>query len=412
MVRLIASHRPAKLVEMIHLPIATKSLGKPGPDSSTESKPKPIRVLDLFAGAGGLTAGIHEASDRFRTVRAVEMDMAAAASYEATFGKDIVYAGSIQNWLAEEEVPDNIDIVVGGPPCQGFSTLGKQDVGDERNTLWQQYAATIIKAKPKYFVVENVAAFAKSQQFADFTEAIEPGGVLEEYSFQFRVLNAADYGAFQSRKRAVLIGHRRDLPFPGFPKPTHSKGSYRTVSQAFADIPWSTDSNKLPTARSVEFRGQSFAGAFTLDELHLGRDYAELSLNRFAAIPPKGNRFDLPFELQAPCWRKHLNGSGDVMGRLHWDKPSVTVRTEFFKPEKGRYLHPEANRAITHREAAVLQGFPPTHKFVGSKTAIARQIGNAVPIPLGKAIATMLLAAFNSADTQRTQQDETLTETE
>lgn len=354
----------------------------------------PIRVLDLFAGAGGLTAGFHAASSRFSTVRAVEMDLAAAASYEATFGPELVYAGRIQDWLESEVVP-KVDVIIGGPPCQGFSTLGKQDAEDDRNSLWLQYAATIMRARPKYFVVENVAAFARSQQFRDFTEAIEPGGLLEDYSFEFRVLNAADYGAFQSRKRAVLIGHRRDLPFPGFPEPTHDKGTYRTVAEAFSGIPWTTSATELPTDRTVQFQGKTFAGSFTRDELHLGRKYAPLSLKRFALIPPKGNRFDLPYELKAPCWRKHTSGSADVMGRLHWDRPSVTVRTEFFKPEKGRYLHPEADRAITHYEAAVLQGFPASHKFIGSKTAIARQIGNAVPIPLGKAIAQALLGAFD-----------------
>jgi len=90
----------------------------------------------------------------------------------------------------------------------------------------------------------------------------------------------------------------------------------------------------------------------------------------------------------------HTSGSADVMGRLRWKDPAVTIRTEFFKPEKGRYLHPAADRAITHFEAAVLQGFPPEHKFVGSKTAIAKQIGNAVPIPLGEAIARKLLESF------------------
>lgn len=367
---------------------------KPSP-----ANPAPIRVLDLFAGAGGLTAGFHAASSRFRTVRAVEMDLAAAASYEATFGQGLVYAGRIQDWLESEVVPQ-VDVIMGGPPCQGFSTLGKQDAEDDRNSLWLQYAATIIKARPKYFVVENVAAFARSQQFRDFTEAIEPGGLLEDYAFEFRVLNAADYGAFQSRKRAVLIGHRRDLPFPGFPEPTHGKGSYRTVAEAFSDIPWTTSSTDLPTDRTVQFQGKTFAGSFTRDELHLGRKYAPLSLERFALIPPKGNRFDLPYALKAPCWRKHTSGSADVMGRLHWDRPSVTVRTEFFKPEKGRYLHPEADRAITHYEAAVLQGFPASHKFIGSKTAIARQIGNAVPIPLGRAIAIQLERAFNALETQ------------
>jgi DNA (cytosine-5)-methyltransferase 1 len=135
-------------------------------------------------------------------------------------------------------------------------------------------------------------------------------------------------------------------------------------------------------------------GAFAPFELHVGRDYSQLSKERFAAIPAGGNRFNLPDNLLAPCWRNHKTGSGDVMGRMHWAKPSVTIRTEFYKPEKGRYLHPFADRAITHYEAAVLQGFPDTHRFVGSKSSVARQIGNAVPIPLGKAIAAHLAMAL------------------
>ncbi|MCU1439122.1 MAG: modification methylase XorII [Rhodoglobus sp.] len=356
-----------------------------------------IRVLDLFAGAGGLTAGFEAASSRFRTVRAVEMDLAAAASYEQTFGTGVVYAGSIQEWLLHEDTPSDIDVIVGGPPCQGFSTLGKQDVEDDRNTLWQHYAETIRRAKPKYFVVENVAAFARSRQFEDFQAAVRPDGALREYRFEFRILDSADYGAPQSRKRAVLIGHHADLEFPGFPEPTHAAKRI-TVRQALQGVPWHTQSNELPKDRVVEFRSKTFAGSFAREELHLGRDYADVSLARFASIPPGGNRFNLPEELKANCWKSHTSGSADVMGRVHWDKPSVTIRTEFFKPEKGRYLHPEAMRAITHYEAALLQGFPPNHRFVGSKTAIARQIGNAVPIPLGAAIARQIAGALGKSD--------------
>ena len=116
-----------------------------------------ITVLDLFAGAGGITCGLHAASDRFETVKAVELDVDAAATYRQNFG-DVVYQGSIQDWLATNQVP-LADVIVGGPPCQGFSTLGKQDIEDERNTLWHEYARTIALAEPKYFVVENVATF-------------------------------------------------------------------------------------------------------------------------------------------------------------------------------------------------------------------------------------------------------------
>ena len=352
-------------------------------------KRTPIRVVDLFAGAGGLTAGFHQASARFKTVSAVEMDLAAAASYEATFGKGIVFAGSIQEWLATATMPTDVDIIVGGPPCQGFSTLGKQDVEDERNKLWQHYAEAIVRLQPKYFVVENVAAFASSPQFQEFTELTENGS-LKKYKFQHRILNAADFGAPQARRRAVIIGHLADIDFPGFPEPTHS--DHVPVREIFSKIPNIVDGIEYPDDRSVQFEGKKFAGPFVPRELHLGRNYRQASLDRFAKIPEGGNRFDIPYEMLSECWRKHKTGSADVMGRLHNDKPSVTIRTEFFKPEKGRYLHPDATvmRAITHYEAAQLQGFPATHKFVGSKTAIARQIGNAVPIPLGRAIGSKL----------------------
>lgn len=371
---------------------ATSSFGQAStPADST------IRVIDLFAGAGGFTAGFRAASTRFQTIRAVEWDTAAAASYEATFGEGIVFAGSIQDWLATEQVPE-VDLIVGGPPCQGFSTLGKQDEEDERNELWQEYMRTILKAKPKYFVVENVAAFAKSPQFDRFKAETESGGRLQHYTFQHRVLNAADYGAPQARKRTVVIGHLRTLPFPGWPQPSHL-GRHRSVKDAFDDagVSIATNGIDLPTDRLTPFNGRSLAGPFTRSELHLTRRYTKLSMDRFEVIGEGENRFDLARkapELLPKCWIGHTTGSADVMGRLHWGKPSVTIRTEFFKPEKGRYLHPTENRAITHFEAAVLQGFPPEHMFVGSKTAIAKQIGNAVPVPLGKAIAEKLLESF------------------
>lgn len=353
---------------------------------------RPIRVLDLFAGAGGLTRGFHEASARFRTVRAVEMDLHAAASYEATFaplfGAGVTEQRSIQDWLEHGDVPRDVDLIVGGPPCQGFSTLGKQDVEDARNSLWFEYARTIVRTKPRYFVVENVAAFAKSPQFRLFEEATQPGGLLEDYTFEHAVLNAADFGAYQARKRAVVIGRHRDLPRVGMPIPTHK--DHASVRTAFRGVPWEADDAALPGDLRFSFNGRDLPGAFTPRQLHLSRSYSPMSLERFAAIPLGGNRFNLSDDLLAPCWRRHRSGSADVMGRLHWDRPSVTIRTEFFKPEKGRYLHPEANRAITHYEAALLQGFPQDHKFVGSKISIARQIGNAVPIQLGAAIARRL----------------------
>lgn len=349
-----------------------------------------IRVLDLFAGAGGLTQGLYAASPRFITERAVEIDPAAAASFEATFGKK-VFAGSMENWLEEGVVP-KVDVVVGGPPCQGFSLLGKRDPNDLRNHLWKTYAETIVQAKPTYFVVENVPAFGKSQQLQDFHEATGPKGILSDYAFRWHVLNAADYGAPQARKRAILIGHHRAAEFPGFPLPTHV-GRHVSVRETFSRLPLTPSGMDLPL-RSVRVGSSTMRGPYRTDELHVDREYREMSLQRFRSIPEGGNRFDLPEHLLAPCWVGHKTGSGDVMGRLRWDRPSVTIRTEFFKPEKGRYLHPSEDRAITHLEAAKLQGFPDDRLWIGSKTAIAKQIGNAVPVALGSAIGRMLASKF------------------
>ncbi|WP_166855796.1 MULTISPECIES: DNA cytosine methyltransferase [Actinomyces] len=317
-----------------------------------------IRVVDLFAGAGGLTTGFHTASSRFRSVAAVEIDPYAAASYEATFGKNSVFSGSLLDWLAQGDMPRNVDIVVGGPPCQGFSTLGKQDVEDARNHLREQYAATLIAVEPRYFVVENVPAFGKSPSTGTTRPPPRPGGP--------RVPRAHARPSRDRRADPLQDGARR--PARRAPVPD--------MDECFTQVRTPVGPRQVP-------------GSFSRRELHISRDYSDISLKRFATILAGGNRSDLPDDLKAPCWRRHTTGSMDVMGRLHWDRPSVTIRTEFFKPEKGRYLHPVENRAITHYEAALLQGFPEEHRFIGS--AIARQIGNAVPIPLGTAIARQIL---------------------
>jgi len=120
---------------------------------------------------------------------------------------------------------------------------------------------------------------------------------------------------------------------------------------------------------------------------HIGRNPTTMSLERYRCIPPGGNRFDLPAHLMPECWKRKTKGGTDLFGRLWWDRPSVTIRCEFYKPEKGRYLHPEADRPITHREAARLQGFPDNFVFEGKKIDVGVQIGNAVPPQLAEAIA-------------------------
>ncbi|WP_305787364.1 DNA cytosine methyltransferase [Symbioplanes lichenis] len=344
-----------------------------------------FRVVDLFAGCGGLTSGFHR-TERYRTVGAVELDLAAATTYAVNFGKDLVRPGSIYEWQPTGEALQ-ADVVVGGPPCQGFSNLGAKRLDDPRNLLWREYVRVLLQIRPKAFLIENVDRFSRSDEFAALLAETEPGGRLDQYQLRWRVVNAADYGAAQVRKRTIVIGTHRDYAPIDIPDGHVAKADWRTVRQALRGLSsFVPDAHQLLPQTSVTTHGPKVPGAFNGLTLHLTRDYQDISQKRFREIPEGGNRFDLPDELKSDCWRRHTTGSGDVMGRLRWDQPSVTIRTEFFKPEKGRYLHPTEHRAITHLEAARLQGFHDDFKWCGSKVQIARQIGNAVPVELAEAM--------------------------
>jgi DNA (cytosine-5)-methyltransferase 1 len=130
---------------------------------------------------------------------------------------------------------------------------------------------------------------------------------------------------------------------------------------------------------------------------HIGRNPTPTSLQRYKCIPAGGNRWNLPLELMPDCWKRKIKGGTDLFGRLWWDRPSVTIRTEFYKPEKGRYLHPVAHRPITHLEAALLQSFPDSFKFLGSKISVGVQIGNAVPPLLAFSIARHVASSLGAA---------------
>lgn len=356
--------------------IARKSQSSAGDPMST------ITTVDLFAGAGGLSLGFHLADLGFMPVFAVEHESAAADTFARNFGCD-VYAGDIEDG---PEYPDTVDVIVGGPPCQGFSPLGRDRDEDSRarlNGLWKHYLDAVRTLHPKAFVIENVPEFQKSAQFLELLDLLETDTELRAYTPAFGVLNAADYGVPQKRRRGILVAVRdydRALPWP--PEPTHGPNSsnhtpYVTVRQALKGVPTRTKGT------DPFVKGDS-------QHLHFGRRPLSMSLERYKAIPPGGNRFDLMTnrpDITPDCWMNKPTGTTDVMGRLRWDEPSATIRTEFFKPEKGRYLHPTANRVISHREAARLQSFPDWYIFEGTKIQIARQIGNAVPPLLGKAIA-------------------------
>lgn len=341
-----------------------------------------IKTLDLFAGAGGLSLGFREAGLGYRPVLAVEVDPAAARTFKANFGCS-VYDGSI----ADLDTFPAAEVVLGGPPCQGFSPLGRDRDEVSRgqlNELWREYLRVVRLVQPRAFVIENVPQFQRSDQFVRLLDLLETDLDLKRYGVAYGVLNAADYGVPQRRHRGILMGVRDMSEIPWPPKPTHGpmgEAPYLTVRQAFAGLPLA------PIGCDVSYDSEG------RQELHFGRRPTDKSLQRYKSIPPGGNRFDLAKnrpDLLPRCWAEKPSGTSDVMGRLWWDRPGVTIRTEFFKPEKGRYLHPDQDRPITHREAARLQGFPDDFVFEGGKTEIARQIGNAVPVALGVAIARHL----------------------
>ena len=341
-----------------------------------------ITTIDLFAGAGGLSLGFHLAEVGFLPVFGVEHDPAAAATFERNFGCE-VFAGDI------EEGPEysQADVIIGGPPCQGFSPLGRDrdDVSRAQlNGLWKHFLDAVRTIRPKAFVIENVREFHRSTQFAELLRLLEADSELSAYTPAYGVLNAADYGVPQTRLRGILVAirdHEGELPWPPPPlrgPDSPGKRPYRTVEEAIGDLP----------AATTGFDPYFDEGGG--QHLHFGRRPTRKSLERYRAIPPGGNRFDLMErrpDITPACWATKPTGTTDVMGRLWWDRPSATIRTEFFKPEKGRYLHPVEHRVISHREAARLQSFPDWYVFEGTKIDIARQIGNAVPPLLGVAIA-------------------------
>jgi DNA (cytosine-5)-methyltransferase 1 len=353
-------------------------------------------LIDLFAGCGGMTAGF--VRHGYTPILAVEHNVAAAATYAMNFGETHTRWGDV---AALDDVPA-ADVVIGGPPCQGFSNLGSRNVDDPRNQLWKQFLRVVAAARPQVFVIENVDRFRSSSEFALLLEQAADG-MIAEYELAHGVLLAADYGVPQRRARTIVIGSR--VGPIALPPPTHTKGlthtkeTWRTVRDAIAELPERLDTTELPTT-SVELFGRAVPGAFKGLDLHFGRRPRELSLRRYDCVPPGGGRFDLPDDLLPRCWREKPTGTTDVMGRMRWDQPSLTIRTEFFKPEKGQYLHPQwerdrqerrVNRVITHLEAALLQQFPDSFLWCGSKVEIAKQIGNAVPVGLASAIATHVL---------------------
>jgi len=347
-------------------------------------KASPIRIIDLFCGAGGLTLGFTRLTAYSAcSVWANDVNQYAVQTYNTNF-ENCCVAGDIVTILEDSRVSiPCADIVIGGPPCQGFSLLNKNRDNDPRKQMWRPFMEVVERSNASTFVMENVPQLLGSIEHQQITTIADKMG----FHTVSTILCAADYGVPQTRHRAFIVGSRFIEPQHFFPpRRTHydPKKSYESLNVSDyveSPRPWRTVQNAISDLKPPV--GTEIREVTPPYNLHFGRNPTKISLQRYKAIPKEGmNRFDLQRiapELTPACWIRKTTGGTDLFGRLWWDKPSFTIRTEFYKPEKGRTLHPKQHRPITHREAARLQTFPDDFCFCGTKIEIAKQIGNAVP---------------------------------
>ena len=328
--------------------------------------------IDLFCGAGGLSLGFDRAG--FKNLLAVEMNPAFAKTYRRNFPAHRLIVDDIRN-LEDEEIRELLggeaaDVIIGGPPCQGFSiagNIGRSFLEDDRNTLFREFVRFVSLLKPKAFVMENVAAMAthlRGKTIDVIVKAFEAAGA--GYQVKWEVLNSADFGIAQERRRTVVVGLRRDLE-TGFTYPDKSD-RHLTIRDAIGDLPplRSGEVSEIPNHRAMK--------------------HSEQMLKKMSYVRDGGDRTDIPEELRPT--------SGDVRKYIRYNsrKPSVCVTGDMRK-----IFHYEQNRALTARERARIQSFPDDFVFEGSSIQIQQQIGNAVPPKLANQIAVKVEEALNHA---------------
>lgn len=326
----------------------------------SQNQQETYTAIDLFSGCGGLSVGLQNAG--FNVVAAVENEPLASSTYRRNHNQTILLENDIKNVKPTVLMrqlgmkPGELSMLAGCPPCQGFSTLrtlnGGKSIKEPMNDLIFQFLKFVNAFLPKAIMMENVPGLIRDPRIEKFKSKIAKLG----YQSEARVLDAAEYGTPQRRKRMVLIALRGKSP--NFGEGIKYK---KTVRWAFSKL---------------EGRDRSD------DPLHTYQSRrSEHVLKLIKKIPfDGGSRTDLPYEDQLPCHKK-CNGFKDIYGRMSWSKPAPTITGGCINPSKGRFLHPEEHRAITLREASVLQGFPVNYEFDTSKGRfpVAQLIGNAFP---------------------------------
>lgn len=333
-------------------------------------------VVDCFAGAGGLSLGLQMSG--LEVVEAFDSDQASADTYRRNIGEHILVECAENltgSRLLQAAGISTCDVVAGGPPCQGFSRQRRGSDDDGRNDLVFEFLRLVLEIAPTMFVMENVSAIAGPRgrvYLAEFTRR----ALLAGYRLHSKILDAADYGVPQRRKRFILVGEiDNGVDYFEFPPPIRDR---RTVRDAIGDLP-------APGSPA----GMRIAN-------HEPDNISEINRLRISYVPPGGGREYIPEHLRLPCHRVSVDRAGhrNVYGRLHWDEPAATITTKCNSFTRGKFAHPDENRNITMREAARLQSFPDDFVFVGDKVAVAHQIGNAVPPELARYLGHSIVDAL------------------
>lgn len=338
---------------------------------------KPTAV-DLFCGAGGLSEGLRQAG--YNVIGAVELDALASSTYRLNHRRvklwemDITRLSGAAMMKALKLGPGDLDLLAACPPCQGFSTMrtknGTRWTRDPCNDLIFDVLRIIRSMKPMSVMLENVPGLAKNRRYAAFRKGLESLG----YCVKWEVLNTADFAVPQRRRRLVLLASRL-----GEPEFAPKAVSYRTVRQ---------------------FIGKLTPPELSRDPLHNYPTRRSKKVEDIIRRIPRngGSRMALGRNDQLPC-HKRMDGFRDVYGRMAWDKPAPTITGGCINPSKGRFLHPSAHRAITLREAALLQTFPKTYRFPldHGRYSVALLIGNALPPEFIRRHATALSETAASA---------------
>ncbi len=387
--------------------------------------------IDLFAGVGGLSLGLEWAG--FKTLFANESDQEIGASFQKNFPNTNVLIEDIRKIDLEKiseqySIKKDVDLIVGGPPCQGFSMANRKRIeDDERNILFLEYVRFVKHYQPKCFVIENVMGMNSETISTDSVESRVADAMTSYfnelgYSISFRMFKAEEHGVPQMRRRVIVIGTRiknkKDLLISGvignLKKEFHSKehfyqnkikknqfslfeteDTYRdpvTVWDAISDLP------KLKAGKSVEYYLKDPVNEFQKlmrsgsGELynHAATPHLEDVVSRIKLIKQGQNFESLPDSLKT---KSHHSGA---WGRLEKNSLSPTITTRFDTPSTGRVIHPVDHRTLTVREAARLQSFPDTFIFNGSRTSQGKQVGNSVPPLVAKAIGQMIIDDFLS----------------